>query len=373
MHFGLTDEQAMVQDSARRYAAERAAPTPDVQGVDPANWKELADQGFLILGLPEEQGGLGGAVEISVVCQEFGRGPVTTPYVGAGIFPAQLVLAAGSDAQKDAWLPAIAAGELIVAVAYREAGNPGRRAPRTMARRDGADYVLSGQKSLVIAGTAADRLIVSARLGDGQGTTLFLVDAKAAGVKIIPTPLVDGSWAAEIHLEDVVVPASDMLGGEGQGDAPLGVALRYALLGASSEIVGMMNRSLEIAADYIKVRKQFGSALADFQVLRHRIADMTIDCEMADAAVLKMVASFENPGEHDPVKSAALAKALLDELGHRVCSQGIQLHGGMGLTEECEIGRFYTRYTAVKAMFGSPAEYMAEYAALLATEIREAA
>ena len=362
--FGHTEEQVLIAESARKLV-DGLGPAAVRAPFDPGVWRELAAQGFLSVALPERFGGVGGAAELAIICRAFGAGALREPYVGAGVFPAQLVVHAGSEAQLAVLLPAIAAGERILSVAYLDA--PEAPGPTTY-RRDGGAYVLQGRKCLALGAPAADQLIVSASRADspeGAGLSLFLVDRQASGLHLTDTPLVDGGSCAEVWLEAVRVPEEALLGREGAAADALAAALRFATLGCCSQTAGAMGEALRITADYLKVRKQFGVTLSSFQVLRHRIADMTIDCQMAEAAILKMVASFEAPEQHDPDLALSLGKVMLSEAGHRVCSQAIQLHGGVGLTEECTVGHYFRHVTLNSALFGGPADHLARYGAQL--------
>lgn len=371
MDFELTEEQALIRETARRFVQDYDGRRSSRAGFNPAVWASLAELGFLAIGLPERHGGMGGAVELALVCQEFGRGPVLEPYLGAAIFSGQLIAAAGRPEQQESLLRGIVSGERIMAVAYREPVTPEDLTPRlTRARVDGAAYVLSGRKTLVPGSNEADSFIVTALDGDGAagedaGLTLFMLSRRMDGVRVMPAPLVDGSWSVDIELDEVRLADTDILGSPGDGLAPLVQALRYAVLGNCAVTCGAMMAALDQAAHYLTVRKQFGLLLSEFQVLRHKIADMAIDCETAEAAILKMIASFQDPDRHDPALAVAGAKVLLDELGHRVCGQAIQIHGGMGMTEECGIGRYFARCLLNKTLFGMPLDHMAQYVALL--------
>lgn len=373
MDFDLTDEQRMIQESARRFVAEHCK--VDRSDADrSARWRTLAELGFLAIALPEEFGGIGDVVELAIVCREFGRGPMLEPYIGTALFAGQIIAHAGDAAQKRELLTAITSGERIVSVAHRDADVAGEvGSVPALARCDGDDFILTGRKSLVQAAPQSDLMIVTA-LADGRDDwmgdlTLFLVDPAQEGVTIKPLRLVDGTWCGEVGMDAVRVKRQAILGQPHKGADALQQGLRYATLGACSEISGLCAGALENTAEYIKTRMQFGTALSNFQVLRHKIADMAIDCEMATAAVHKLLASFQAPDEHDPEMTRSLAKFSLDEIGQRVCSEAIQLHGAMGLTEECGIGRYYARATLIRALYGSTASHLANYTGLLTARL----
>jgi len=378
MDFNLTDEQRMIQESACRFVSEHyASHRAHGEGSSAARWRALGELGFLSIGQPEEFGGIGDAVEIAVVCQEFGRGPVLEPYIGTALFAAQIIARAGEPEKARELLAAIASGERIVSVAYRDADVAGEvGSVATLAHCVGDEFILTGRKSLVLAAPEADLLIVSA-LAEGRDDwmgdlTWFLVDPAQDGVTIKPLRLVDGSWCGEVWLDHAKVSASRVLGSAHKGLDALQQALRYATLGACSEVSGLCMAALDITSEYIKTRKQFGNTLSSFQALRHKIADMAIDCEMAKAAVHKLVASFQAPELHDPEMTQSLAKFVLDEIGQRVCSQAIQLHGAMGLTEECTIGRYYARATLIRSLYGATSSHLTNYAKLLSARLEQA-
>jgi alkylation response protein AidB-like acyl-CoA dehydrogenase len=370
--FGYTEEQVVIAESARKFVEDRGR-RKTAGDLDRDVWNGLADYGFLSVGLPERFGGIGGPVELSIVCRAFGAGPLVEPFVGAGILPAQILAEAGTEEQKSALLPAIALGRRVVSVAYRDSpeGHGGKHGP-TSYRKQGDSYVLNGRKCLALGAPFADQLIVSAvpaGARDDDGLSLFLIDIRHRNLRLEPVPLVDGVACAEVYLDDVSVGEERIIGREHGGAAALRAGLRYAMLACCSQTAGAMRKALQIASDYIKVRKQFGAALSSFQVLRHKVADMAIDCEMADAAVLKMIASFQVPEQHDPDLASAMAKVLVDEAGPRVCGQAIQLHGGIGMTEECDVGRYFRHVTLNKALFGGPAGHLKRYMNLLSARV----
>jgi alkylation response protein AidB-like acyl-CoA dehydrogenase len=375
--FGYTEEQVVISESARKFVEDRGR-RKTAGDLDRDVWNGLADYGFLSVGLPERFGGIGGPVELSIVCRAFGAGPLVEPFVGAGILPAQILAEAGTEEQKSALLPAIALGRRVVSVAYRDAPEARRSARgRTSYRKQGDSYVLNGRKCLALGAPFADQLIVSAvpagaGAGDDESLSLFLIDSRHRNLRLAPVPLVDGVACAEVYLDDVSVGEERLIGREHDGAAALRAALRYAMLASCSQTAGAMRKALQIASDYIKVRKQFGAALSSFQVLRHKVADMAIDCEMADAAILKMIASFQVPEQHDPDLASAIAKVLVDEAGHRVCGQAIQLHGGIGMTEECDVGRYFRHVTLNKALFGGPSGHLERYMNLLSARVESA-
>jgi len=380
VELSLTEEQALIRDSARKFVASNAqvAASMASQGEREsrdAPWSDLASQGFLAIALPAEYGGVGGAAELAIVCREFGRGPLREDYISSAIFPGQLLVAGGTAEQQAALLPKIARGELITAVACYEAdGNLDVLTPATKAGRRGRNYVLNGRKCLVLSGQDADLLIVSVRIEDdthADNCSLFLLEPERPGVSLVELPLLDGTRGVDVNLQDVQVDRSNLLGMEGNGSASLRQALRYATLAACSEIAGAVSKALELTVEHVRNRKQFGVALADFQVVRAKLADMAMDCETAWAAVCTLIASFDDARQYDPQMTTAMAKVVVDDVGQRVCGQAIQLHGAMGITEECGVGRYYKRAMLTRALYGSAPSRLLEYSRGIAQMLQE--
>lgn len=376
MEFSLTEDQGMIRDSVRRFMAERYTrerwgEVAAQQGFREENWKEMAELGYLAIGQPESYGGSGGPVELAVICEEFGRGLLLEPFIGTSVFAAKLIAAAGSPEQQAALLAAIMQGEKIVSVAHSEAGSgAGLKDIATTARQNGDSYVLSGRKSLVLAGPAADLLIVSARGEQAGEPSLFIVDPEQPGVRLTPAPMLDRTWCADVELKDVKVKAANLLGHPGSASGALNEALRYANLAVCAEMVGIIDRALEIAVEYTKTRQQFGASISTFQALRHKVADLAIDREMARSMLVILIASFQDPERYEPTMTAAMAKAHLAEIGRRVCAQAIQLHGAMGMTDECGVGRYFARANVISSLFGRADQQLQAYATLLAEHIK---
>ena len=353
MDFDLSEEQRLMRESAAKFATQQSG----MQG-----WQALGEAGFLALGLPEDYGGFGGPVEIALVAEEFGRHLLKQPFAGTGIFAGQLMARAGTIAQRDRLLALMATGAILGAVASTDA-----EGEAVVARRDADGFILSGRKLMVLGGTQADLFIVSAR-EDGSGRRLFFtVDRDGPGVNVIPTPMVDGSSCADLKLDAVSVGPDALMAAD--GDAAFDEALRYAMVCVCAEMVGMAEAATAASIDYLKNRQQFGTTLSSFQVLRHRIADMAMDCQMARSALHKLLASFEDGLSHDPAMATALAKAMIEEIGVRVTSEAIQLHGAMGMTEECGVGQFYRRAILIQSLFGSAMTHLEHYSAALAERV----
>lgn len=361
MNLQLTSEQQMLRESAVRWVAERGRPAHGADAGVPAGarWREMADMGWLAMTLPERDGGLGqGLAEACVLAEALGAGPVAEPYLPAAILAGGLLAEAGSDAQRQRWLGPLASGEALVVPATIERG-AGHEVSKTATRavREGAAWVLDGDKSVVPSGSAAQAWIVAARTGDGA-IAFFLVERGAAGVTARDFASVDGGGACSLALRGVRVDDSARLPG-----ATLDAfqrAVDHALVAACAESVGAMDTLVKATVDYTRQRTQFGRPLAANQVLRHRMADMSILAEEARSitlgAVLAMQDAQRSGDAHARSRAAAAARAKVGLGARRVAEEAIQLHGGMGVTDELTIGVYLRRQMALDAMFG-PAEW----------------
>ncbi|AQV94035.1 acyl-CoA dehydrogenase [Cupriavidus necator] len=378
MNFQLDAEQTLLQDSVRRfvdkaYACEqRGACQSDGSG----NWQRFAEQGWLAAALPEAYGGLGGSViETTLIAGEFGRGLVTEPYLGCAVLAAQTLAAAASPAQREPLLPTLADGSQRIALAYSEAtsfGDP--EVVTTQATPTTHGYLLDGCKTMVLGAVGADRFIVSARLTHEPtavtDVALFLVDAGSPGLTLTPWTLHDGSQAAELALDRVSVGSEALLGVPGNGLAALRHGLAHAVAALGAELVGAMEHAIEITADYLKIRKQFGVAIGSFQALQHRMADMAAECEMARSMLYALLVAIGNDEASARDYAVSQAKALIGRAARFVCGQAIQLHGGIGMTEECRVGHYFKRAVVAELLFGNSDRHEATCAAALGRSLR---
>lgn len=385
MNFHLTEEQRMLQDSVRRFVEKRYARSAESPGEGEGgagdglgHWPSFAENGWLAAALPEEYGGLGGSiVDTTLICTELGRGLATEPFMGCGVLAAQTIVAGGSPEQRQRLLPALAEGSRRVALAYGEStsfGDP--ELVQAQAKLTEGGYVLRGRKTLVLGARGADEFIVSAALqeapGVSAGIALFLVDARSEGLVLHSLPLLDGSQSAELELNGVVVGPEALLGDPVAAIPALRHGLAHAVAALGAELVGAMEKSIEITAEYLKVRKQFGVNIGTFQVLQHRMADMAAECEMARSMLYALLSAIEADDADARDRAAWQAKALIGRSAKFVCGQGIQLHGGMGMTEECGVGAFYKRAVVADVLFGSSDRQDARCAAALRQELLEA-
>ncbi len=364
MDFELSSEQSLLKDSVDRFVqdnyefnARRELVAGDT-GYSEENWKLFAEMGWLGLPFAEESGGFGGsAVDVAIIMESFGEGLVLEPYLSTVLLGGRLLELAGSDEQKEYHLPALIEGGLHLALGYAE---PQSRFDlfdvSTEAKASGDGYVLNGRKSVVYHAATADKIIVSCRTSgarrDRDGISLFLVDAEAKGLTRKDYRTLDGQRASDLILEDVEVGATDLVGVEGGGYAVLETVIDIAICAAGAEAVGAMRKVNEITTDYVKTRKQFGAAIGDNQVVKHRLADMLIEQEqsksMADMAAMRMDLNGEGRA-----RTASATKARIGAAAKFVGEQGIQLHGGIGMTDEYPIGHYYKRLMSIATLFGN--------------------
>ncbi|KDP88495.1 acyl-CoA dehydrogenase [Cupriavidus sp. SK-3] len=378
MDFDLTSEQQLLQDSVRRFIDRaytfeaRAALLKGGRNGSAGNWSLFAENGWLMAALPEAYDGLGGTLmETAIIAQQMGRGLVIEPYLGCAVLAAQTVVAGGTAAQKEALLPMLAAGSLRIALAYSEPASRGLPEPASLrAERDGDHYVLHGTKSLVLGAVGAHAFIVSALVPGTQGITLLLVEAGTPGLHRRALPLHDGSWVEELTLDGVRVAAQAVLGEPGRGLAALRAGLASGTVALCAELIGVMEKTIELTAEYLKTRQQFGVPIGSFQALQHRIADMAAEMEVARSMLHAALASLTNDDAATQQQVLSAAKMLIGRAAKFVCGQGIQLHGGIGMTEEYTVGHYYKRAVVADLLLGSSDSHEAACAAALQAGLR---
>jgi pimeloyl-CoA dehydrogenase small subunit len=373
MDFDLTDEQRLLKDSvdrliADRYAFEsRARYQREPDGWSRAVWAQYAELGLLGLPFAEAQGGFGGgAVETMLVMEAFGRGLILEPYLATVVLGGGLLRHAASAEQCAALIPPVVAGTMTLAFAHVERHSRYDLADvATTARRDGDGWLLDGAKSVVLHGDAADRLIVTARTAGGQrdraGIGLFIVDAGADGVARRGYPTQDGLRAAEVTLSGAR--------GTALGDPEAGLpaaehVVDEAIAALCAEAVGAMASMQELTVEYLKTRKQFGRPIGDFQVLQHRAVDMLVAVEQARsmATLASMMASETDPLERR--RAMAAAKVQIGRSGRLVGQEAVQLHGGIGMTQEYKVGHYFKRMTMIDMLFGDADTHLTALAAM---------
>jgi alkylation response protein AidB-like acyl-CoA dehydrogenase len=372
----LTEEQSMLRDQARAWRLDRAPvrafrrmrDSAAPLGYDPELWREMAEMGWAGVIVPEAYGGSDfGWLSLGLLLEETGRSLVASPLLASGVAAESAIVLGGSEAQRQALLPGIAAGGRIAALAVDEGP---RHAPQTVAARaveaDGG-YVLSGAKTFVLEGLAADLLVVSARTagapGDLDGITLFLVPAEAPGVSRKPLRLVDSRGAANVTLDAVRVGRDAVLGEAGAGGPLLDRVLDRARAGLAAEMLGTAQEAFEITLDYLKTRVQFGQLIGGFQALQHRAAKMYGELELSRSCVEAALASLD-AGAPDSSELCSLAKAHVGDTLFLVSNELIQMHGGIGMTDAHNAGLYLKRARVAEAAFGGRAYHRERFARL---------
>jgi alkylation response protein AidB-like acyl-CoA dehydrogenase len=375
MDLTLSDEQRLLRESVDRFIAEtydadhRRRVAADPLGFSPEIWKKFADLGWLALPIDEAYGGLGGgAIETGILMEAFGRGLVSEPYLSTVVIGAALIAECGSEEQKQALLPKVADGSLRLAFAHSErAARYDLAEVNTVARRTPDGWRLDGHKIAVLDGNAADDIIVSARLADDDGAPgrlcLFLVPSGAKGLGLRDYSRLGGGRACNLDLAGVPLAADAQLGDGSDALLKIESVVDRALAALSAEAVGIMQIMLDMTLDYTKIRQQFGRPLAANQVIRHRLADMAMQCDEARSMALRAALM----ADAEPVargRAASGAKAKIGKCARFVAEQAVQLHGAMGVTEELDIGSYFKRLLAFDTLFGGSAHHYRCHAAL---------
>ena len=360
----LTEEQTLLRDSARGLITDKAPVShfralrdaKDRDGFSRDLWKTFGEMGFTGLLVPEEFGGSAlGCVEAGIVAEEIGHTLLPSPFLASSVLAASVLSRAGSKAQKGEYLPKIADGSVIGALAVDE--RPKHR-PHTIAlkaTRSGNSFKLKGAKAFVVDGHVADVLVVAARTAggddDAKGITLFLVDPRAKGIEIERTIMVDAHNAARIAFNDAEVTADSVLGEVDQGSAVLDGVLNIGRAVVASEMLGVADEAFSRTAQYLKDRKQFGKLIGEFQALQHRISHLYVDIEITRAAILKALQTLDEDFDNAaPIVSVAKARA--GTTGTLAVQEGLQMHGGIGMTDQFDIGLFMKRMRVCQELFG---------------------
>ena len=376
MNFSLGEEQRLLRDSAERFVREtcsldrRRALIAGEPGYSERSWRQMAELGWLGVNVPEAYGGTGGGpVETMVLMEAFGAGLLPEPYFPNVVLGGDLVATAGSEAQKQAILPALVAGDLKLAFAWIEArsGYDLFDVATTAERRDGG-YVIDGAKGVVSGAATADKLIVSARTRgatrDRDGIGLFIVDRGGDGVHLRDYRTVDGLRASEVSFEAATVDDDSVLGDPRDALPIVEAVAERAIAALCAEAVGVMDVIVRDTAEYLKTRKQFGRPIGAFQVLQHQFTDMLMACEEARSMMYVATLRLGERDERARAKAVSGAKHLVGKNGRLIGQRAIQLHGGMGMTDEMAVGHYFKRLTMIDVMFGDAAYHLKRYAAL---------
>ena len=366
MDFSFTEEQQMLQDSVQKFVREnydfdtRKTILASDRGFSDANWQLFAELGWLTVPFAEEDGGFGGsAVDLMVMMEELGKALVLEPFVPTAVLAGGLVAGLGTDSQKAELLPKIMAGELQLACAISEPESRYNLANvATTATVKGDHVVLDGNKVAVLNGANADQLLVVARSAgsrtDRDGISVFLVEGDADGIHRHAYRTIDGHMAANIQLQNVKIAADNCLGDAGKALQELEKVVDLATVAIAAEGVGILEALLQKTVEYCKTRKQFGVPIATFQALQHRMADMFIECQLARSIVM-MAAMKLNSSADDREKSRSVsaAKSRLGKAIFAVGQEALQLHGGIGMTDELDVAHLFKRVTAIETQFGN--------------------
>ncbi len=370
MDFDLTDDQRLLSDSVAKLLAgtysfeQRKALLKSPGGWSEALWNQFAELGLLGLPIAEEHGGFGGGpVDVMLLMQAFGRHLVLEPYLATVVLGGTALKLAGDAAQQGEILPEIAAGSLKLAFAHSERQSRYDVADvATTARRDAGGWVLEGAKSVVLHGDSADRLIVSARTAGGRdeamGLSLFLVDAEASGLARRGYALRDGTRAAEVSLSGVRLPAEALLGEVDHALPVIDRVIEAGIAATAAEVIGTCETMQAMTLDYLKTRVQFGKPIGENQALQHRAAEMLIALEQGRSMAMLAAMSVEEPDPAERARAISMAKVGVGQAGRFVSQNAIQLHGGIGMTEEYAVGHFFRRVMVIEHLFGDTATHL---------------
>jgi alkylation response protein AidB-like acyl-CoA dehydrogenase len=373
MFIEYSEEQTMLRDSAEKYLRDnysfesRQATIKQARGFDADQWQTFADLGWLAMTFQEDAGGFGGgALETMILCEQFGKYLVLEPYLESIILVGGLIEAGGQAAIKEKYLSGLIAGELQGALAYLEDGSVGDPLHVQMLAEPSAEgFLLTGKKAVVLNGPEADFFIVTARTeaaeqSSGKGISMFVVNKNAAGLSSKNYKTYDGRSACELELVNVSVGSVAVLGGLGDAYGIASPVFHRAVVAVCAEAVGAMDALMTATVDYTKQRKQFGQPLSSFQVLRHRMADMYMEIELTRSLLMATAWKLDNSAS-DAAQCVSALKAKMGKAGRFVSHNAIQLHGGIGTTDEFNVGHYFKRLAAIGVMFGSRDSHLSRY------------
>jgi alkylation response protein AidB-like acyl-CoA dehydrogenase len=376
MDFTLTDDQKMLADTVASFT-KKESPVERVRkirsnptGWDKAVWRQMGELGWLGLAMPESVGGLGGSfVDAGLIVERLGMTLVPEPFVPSVLVAGLALAHHGSDAQKQKYIPPMIAGETSLALAYVERdGRHDAAHVATRAEKVGGDYKLSGKKEWVLNGQAADQLLVSARTSGGQrerdGVSLFVVDRGAPGLKFTTVNCMDSHKAAFVELDGVKVGKDALLGTEGGAVPILEQAIDHGAAGVCAEGSGIVQATLAMTREYMCQREQFGVKIGTFQALQHRLADVFVQVELCKGTAILALIRAESADVAERQRSISVAKKQLAKGGFFVTRQAIQLHGGIGVTDEHDVGLYFKRMQIIAALYGDEEHHVGRFASL---------
>ena len=375
MDFTFNEEQSLIQDQVDQFVQKeydwetRQSLSNSELGFGEDNWKKFADLGWLGISVSEDSGGFGGsAIESMLIMEAFGKGLVVEPFLETVIMAGGLIDDHGSDQQKSSFLEPAIAGEMHLALAYAEPQSRFNLSDVvTEAKAYGDNFIINGYKSVVMNGPSADQIIVSARTSgtqlDENGISLFIIDANASGLDKTNYKTVDGRRASDLTFENVSVSKENLIGDQDKGFDILDSAIDKAILAISAEAVGAMEVLYKTTVEYTKTREQFGTAIGKFQVLQHRMVDMFMEYEQCKSLLYMATMKHEEKAE-DAKKAISGLKYQVGKAGKFIGQQAVQLHGGMGVTDELNVGHYFKRLTTVGTIFGNTDYHLKKYTSL---------
>ena len=375
MDFTFNEEQSLIQDQVDQFVQKeydwetRQALSNSELGFGEDNWKKFAELGWLGISVSEDSGGFGGsAIESMLIMEAFGKGLVVEPFLETVIMAGGLIDDHGSDQQKSSFLEPAISGEMHLAIAYAEPQSRFNLSDVvTEAKADGDNFIINGYKSVVMNGPSADQIIISARTSGSQldedGISLFIIDANTSGLDKTNYKTVDGRRASDLTLENVSVSKENLIGEQDKGFEILDSAIDKAILAISAEAVGAMEVLYKTTVEYTKTREQFGTAIGKFQVLQHRMVDMFMEYEQCKSLLYMATMKHEEKAE-DAKKAISGLKYQVGKAGKFIGQQAVQLHGGMGVTDELNVGHYFKRLTTVGTIFGNTDYHLKKYTSL---------
>lgn len=372
----LNEEQQSLKDIAREFLQNNAPvthfreirDTENELGYDESLWKEMVNLGWSGILIPEEYGGFDfGMVGMGSILEEAGKTLTPSPLFSTGVLGASLLTLGGTDAQKQTYLPQIVDGTLTTSLALEESNRHAPYSIETQAKKNGDSFVISGSKNFVIDGHSSNLLIVAARTegskNDVSGITVFLVDSETDGIEITKTNMVDSRNAANIKFSDVAISSNSILGEENNGASLLESVLDRAQIAISAEMLGNASQAFDLTLAYLKERKQFGAVIGTFQALQHRAAEMYSELELTKSSVIAACNAVDN-NSNDLRRMASLAKFKSGETNYLVTNEAVQMHGGVGVTDEYDVGLFMKRARVTEQIFGNSEYHIERYATL---------
>jgi len=375
--FSYSEVQQMLQDSVQKFVSKsydfdtRTKIVASEEGYSRENWQLFAELGWLAVPFSEESGGLGGsAVDLMVMMEEFGKGNLVEPFLSSVVLCGGLVNELADEDRKVEKLGKVINGDLMLACAFAEAGSRFNLSKvATSATSEGNNIVINGKKIAVLNGPNADELLVVARESgaetDPDGISVFCVPPATEGVTIRPFTNVDGQKSSEIDFNGVVIPEAARLGEKGSALGALEKAADRVIVGLSAEAVGALEVLLRKTVEYSKTRKQFGTSIGTFQALQHRMADMFIECQLARSIVVMAAMRLDGADEQrEKTKAVSAAKSRVGKAIRSVGQESVQIHGGIGVTNELDVGHYFKRVTALEIMFGNTDYHTERFASL---------